>query len=111
MATSKSRKLARRVVIRIFNPGNASSQTRIILAGADKHFTEAGIQSLLESTAEEIERLLPGHEYSLVELKQPAHFNFVCLGEKNLLNDDQGAPRRASRVDGAASPSLVAAHA
>lgn len=82
---SKSRKLTRRIVIKIFAPDNVYSQKRIIVASGGRHFSDEGIEKILEDVAEEIDRRMPGHEYELVELIEGAHFNFVCRGERESL--------------------------
>jgi len=100
MASAKSRKLIRRVTIKIFAPGNVVFQRRIILAGGGRVFTEDGIQKLLEDTADEIDRRMPGHDYELVELQESASFNFVCRGERANYVD----PRLKAIFDGKAEP-------
>jgi hypothetical protein len=89
---SKSRKLVRRVTIKIFAPYNVHYHKRIILAPGGNHFTEEGIDKILEDTAAEIERRIPGYEYELVEIIEGAHFNFVCRGERDAL---KAAPANA----------------
>lgn len=80
----KPRSYIRRIRIRVYSPGNLEHHTRIILAPGGRHFTEDGIDSLLEAVAREIDERMAGHEYKLVELKESATFNFVCVRERTL---------------------------
>ena len=73
----KSRKLVRRLTIKIFQPDGLSHVTRIVRAPAGKHFPEHGVDGVLDEIAEEIERRAPGVEYRLVEIGDKGCFNFV----------------------------------
>src|ERR1700741_1908082 len=99
MRRDKSRRLLRRLVIKIFAPSNDVSQRRIILAGDGRHFTEEGVEIILEQTAAEIEAPMKGHEYHLVELGEPGHFNFVCAGERRYVD-----PRLKAIMEGTPAP-------
>lgn len=71
------------VTVRIFEPGNKIARTRRCVALKGQHWTEHGIQQLLEYMASEIEKVMPLEEYELVELN-PSRFNFVHRGVKTI---------------------------
>jgi hypothetical protein len=70
------------VTVRIFEPGSAIARTRRCCALKGKHWTEPGIQQLLEYLAAEIEKVMPTEEYELVELAAD-RFNFVHRGKRS----------------------------
>jgi hypothetical protein len=70
--------LYRTVRIKVFAPGNAQVEKRIVTAPGGQGYSEDGVQQLLDDTANRIEHAMPGHEYRLVALG-PATFNFVWV--------------------------------
>jgi hypothetical protein len=73
--------LVKRVTVRIFHPYNKRSGIRSYSAKAGKGINELGIQNILDSCGEFIEKKFPGHEYRLVELGM-YRYNFVWECEK-----------------------------
>jgi hypothetical protein len=74
-------KLPKTVQVKIFHPGNKRSRMRIFRAGAGKGYTAKGVDMVLASRADWIEKSLAGHEYKLVPIG-PFSFNFVHVGER-----------------------------
>jgi acetylornithine deacetylase/succinyl-diaminopimelate desuccinylase-like protein len=68
--------LFKAVQIKVFYPGNKKSALQVHRAPHGNGLTSDGIDQILASTAEKIEKVWPGQEYSMVALG-PAAFNFV----------------------------------
>ena len=73
--------------VRVFDVGNETSRTRNIHAPAGRSFTEEGVQQVLDSIVEQLEKQRPGLEYRLVELS-PSSFNFIVESEEAVVSTD-----------------------
>ncbi|MBZ5700270.1 MAG: hypothetical protein LAN84_00325 [Acidobacteriia bacterium] len=69
------------VTLRVFNVWNNGKTTRKFRAKPGHGYSEEAIEKMLEETANDLERRLPQHEYSLVQVG-PAAFNFVWRRER-----------------------------
>jgi hypothetical protein len=66
----------KQIEIKIFLPGGKRRRRLLMLAAADRHFTEDGIQNYLGRMAAKVEHELPGIEYRMIELGG-GRYNFV----------------------------------
>jgi hypothetical protein len=71
----------KKVKLRIFSPQNASSVVRYIRAPAGKQFSPSGIDNILESAVNHLDKNFPYDEFSMVQIGQ-AEYNFVWKGER-----------------------------
>ena len=71
----------RRIIIKVFQPGNKQFRILNLQAPPRRVFTEQGIQAALKQVADSIERLHPLEDYELKELKGH-QFNFVHIGTR-----------------------------
>ncbi|MGA3295272.1 MAG: hypothetical protein ABSE45_14990 [Candidatus Acidiferrales bacterium] len=72
----------RRIRVKIFAPRNKGFARRVFAAAPGRAFTQKGIEEILDSVAEAVEKLYPGHDYSLVQTG-PESFNFVWRSENS----------------------------
>ena len=70
----------KRIMVKVFAPGNKKYRRVIIRANAGKAIPPSGVESTLKQMADAVEKTYPGQEYHLVPVGVGA-FNFVHLGE------------------------------
>jgi hypothetical protein len=66
----------KKIVFKIFAPGNQKRKEFVILAPKGQKFTEQGIETLQSQMATRVEEGFPGHDYRFVPVGANA-FNFV----------------------------------
>lgn len=99
--TENGARLYRTIRIKIYSPGNAKFDKRIIQAPPRKGYTEEQIQKVLEEYVEKLTTAMPGHEYRLVEVGE-ATFNFVWESytppKASTASDDSQPPAQEASV-------------
>jgi hypothetical protein len=89
----------KRVVIKVFAPGNRKSKTILQCAPEGKVFTSEGIDQLLEHISAQVERAYPTEEYRLAPVGS-AQFNFVHIGPRSVeLDLELSQPAEAATIN------------
>jgi hypothetical protein len=76
MISSKLETIYKRVVMRVFLPGNKKSVVVQNVAPPGRGFSATAIDSMLDEMGKRIEKQYPDQEYRMVALS-PNRFNFV----------------------------------
>lgn len=71
----------KRIRVKLFLPGNQKFVRKTFAAKPGHRLTEDGLDQILEFAVDQVEKLFPGHEYSMVQVG-PRDFNFVWISEK-----------------------------
>lgn len=69
-------RLYRRMIVRVFTPGNESKKTYRFTAKPGQGFNDESIHKTLEQMVDDVDHQHPDHVYRLVELR-PYEFNIV----------------------------------
>lgn len=67
--------------VKIFMPGNGRNERQVFHAPKGQGFTADGVDKLLRKISDTLEKDLPDHEFTLIELRDNA-FSFVWKGIK-----------------------------
>lgn len=78
MRTLGGEKMARRLEVRVFGPGNATSDCISLKAPRGRGFADKDVTTRLDHLAIQLEEKYPGREFRLVEMGS-GRFNFVWV--------------------------------
>lgn len=79
----------KRILVKVFPPGNKSPKKRLFRAPPGKMLTPQGVDSVLTQTVNAIEQeWFPGHEYRFVPIG-PGEFNFIHEDECKKCAEDR----------------------